>query len=109
MRLIIEGSQSLNIASREDLAMLVPPSFEGAVLNYGQGEGQFQVAGTVWGLYRDSSGNLYLQYEEGQCTWVEFQAIASAVIAQLPDQSGTEIVIKAEGSLEHLSPQEKYT
>lgn len=109
MNIIIEGSQNLDISSPAELSKLLPPSLDGEVLNYGQGEGQVKIAGTVWGLYVRTDGKYYLQYEEGVCDWLLFQRIASALMEQMASTFGRGLEFKVEGKLEHYMPHEKYT
>jgi len=54
----------MEIRSLNDLRGLIPEGMDGEALNYGQGEGQWRIGSTVWGIYIGRDG-YYVQLEEG--------------------------------------------
>lgn len=55
----------------EELACYIPPGIRWQQLNYGQGEGQVEIDGAEWGIYRSSESELSLILHTGR---VELEA-----------------------------------
>jgi hypothetical protein len=108
MNIVIKNSQGVELGKEEDLAKFIPASLSGKTLNYGQGEGQFQVEQTIWGIYSNEDGIYTLQYEEGLINWNEFEKICSAIIAQIKESFGSHLQCCIEGKLENYESHEKY-
>jgi hypothetical protein len=109
MKIIIKGSQDIEISSIKDLSMIIPNSFNGKALNYGQGEGQVEIEGIIWGLYYGENNNYFLQYEEGFIDWNKFKDLFEAIIKQIQFEFGSHLKFCVEGKLNHYEPHEKYT
>ncbi|MBW4693301.1 MAG: hypothetical protein KME27_16235 [Lyngbya sp. HA4199-MV5] len=86
MKIIIEGCDDLDICSMEDLPKLIPSTLNGKPLNYGQGEGQIEIEGTVWDLYYSENDTYILQFEEGVIEWLMLQKIVSALMENISDK-----------------------
>lgn len=69
MIFIIKSEKSVDFP--DDFSDLIPESYTGKVLNYGQGEGQVQIGETVWGFYYGKSDPI-IQFEEGVLEWESF-------------------------------------
>lgn len=69
---------SKEIEFPDDFNDLVPESYTGKCLNYGQGEGQVQIGDTVWGFYYGSDNGV-IQFEEGSISWEDFIIITNAI------------------------------
>lgn len=104
MNLVIAEGDDFNICSAQDLERFVPTSLGGEVVNYGQGEGQFTVLDTTWGVYANDQGLYYLQFEEGQCEWLKFQKIVLALITQIESEFGASAILLFEGTFERQQP-----
>lgn len=109
MNIIIEGSKDVEISSLHDLAKIIPASLRGKALNFGQGEGQVEIEGTIWGMYCGGRENYLLQYEEGLISWEEFEPILKAIQDKIKIEFGSQIRFIVEGKLEHFEAHEKYT
>ena len=101
----------MDIQSLNDIGKLVPRSLNGKALNYGQGEGQFQIEDTVWGIYCTGpvDSPYFLQYEEGLVTWPRLEELIIALTAQIREEFGSVIEFVVEGKLEHYESHEKFT
>ena len=99
MYLVVNGNPEIELASINDVGRLVPVGFEGVALNYGQGEGQFSVSGTVWGVYVNERGQYQIQFEGGQKNWPKFQNLVNAIISQVKSEFGSHLTVKVEGVL----------
>ena len=102
MRIAIGNDASIEVRESDDLLCLVPADSVGRVLNYGQGEGQVWIDGIVWGLYVDSSGHYYLQFEEGSLRWEEFDGRVSRILSHLQSTYGASTIL-VKGMHEHAS------
>ena len=109
MNINIEGSQGINISSLEDLAKIIPNNLNGKALNYGQGEGQVEIDGSIWGMYCGGKEHYFLQYEEGLKDWNTFKDLLNAIIKQIQSEFGPNLKFTIEGKLENYEPHEKYT
>ena len=76
--------------------------------NYGQGEVQIELAGTIWGLYDKTSTSYILQYEEGMLDVSDFQNLLQLLLEQIKACFGNNIELKATGMLNPQEPIEKY-
>jgi len=83
MRIRFDQTVDFQISSASDIERLIPTSIEGVVLNYGQGEGQFQLGETVWGIYTADDGSYHMQYEEGICEWPQLDSIVRTLLSHL--------------------------
>jgi len=50
-----------------ELETYIPPGVEWKPINYGQGEGQVEIAGCEWGFYQTDSKCLEVALHIGQC------------------------------------------
>ena len=109
MRILIDDKNKIEFDSLTDLAKLIPSSLNGKAINYGQGEGQVEIEGTIWGIYyTDKKYQFCLQYEEGVIEWSSLQHICHLILEQIRLAFGQDIEFYAEGCLEHYEPHEKY-
>ena len=51
MNIVIHNGKDIEFGGLRDLEQLIPRELSGEVLNYGQGEGQVKIEGTIWGIY----------------------------------------------------------
>ena len=108
LKAIILNSQKMDIQNIEDLDALLPDGYSGKALNYGQGEGQIEISGSVWGFYVNLDSCYVLQYEEGDILVSSFVEILSALEARIKDVYGDGIQVKIQGMLNHHKTHEKY-
>ena len=108
MKILIESSQKLEIKSIEDIGKLVPVGMQGRALNYGQGEGQFQIGNFIWGIYVESSQNYCLQFEEVYCSLHELQYMLSGIMKQIEAEFKCFSNYTIKGACEEHEPHEKY-
>ena len=99
MKIIIEGCNDLGILSIEQLSQFIPVGLNGKPLNYGQGEGQMEIEGTVWGIYCNKNTYL-LQFEEGSLDWLTMQKLVVAILENISEKFGREIKYRVEGCLD---------
>lgn len=71
------------LQSLRDLETIIPKNRSGEALNFGQGEGQVAIDGTVWGIYCGKQGNYFIQYEEGSLSPAEFNAFMKDLVDHL--------------------------
>lgn len=109
MNIIIQDTESLELSTFEDVEKIIPSGLSGKALNYGQGEGQFQIEDTVWGIYIRSNNTYLLQYEEGLKNWNELQEIVNLIHKSINAAFGVNCTLRVEGKLENNQPHEKYT
>jgi len=107
MDISIETNQNL-VTCLNDLEKFVPESLSGKALNYGQGEGQFKIEDTVWGIYVSKENVYTLQHEEGSIDIKKFIEITNLLILQIESEFGKNIRFKVQGKLNHYQPHEKY-
>ena len=96
MRIDLAIPNNFEIAQASDLEAFIPEALGGRVISYGQGEGQFALGMTVWGVYFDDFWNYYLQYEEWQCSWNALVRIVRVLLLHLDEKFG-EIVATVSG------------
>ena len=97
MKLLLNNSGNIDFSCKEDLAKAIPIGFQGKPINYGQGEGQVEIDGTVWGFYLNSDGSYYMVFEEGVVGWVKIDALVHGIINALTKKFGEKISVTAEG------------
>ncbi len=88
---------SKEIEFPDDFNDLVPESFSGKCLNYGQGEGQVQIGETVWGFYYGSNNGV-IQFEEGSISWEDFIKITNAIKEHIEKLMNCSIELILEGA-----------
>lgn len=94
MKFIIKADKELEFP--DNFAELIPASYTGEVINYGQGEGQIKLGETVWGFYY---GDDYcvVQYEEGTLEWPAIVSIVNAIKENLENLFECPIELVPEG------------
>ncbi len=97
MKLLLENSREISFTSKEDLSKAIPAGMIGKPLNYGQGEGQVEIAGAVWGFYVNSDGSYYMTFEEGLIKWEKFPELVNAIVKALNQHFNKSITVIAEG------------
>ncbi|BCU76170.1 hypothetical protein llg_08850 [Luteolibacter sp. LG18] len=78
------------------MGSLIPEGSEGEALNYGQGEGQWRIGATVWGIYA-GDGGYYLQLEEGVLDLREAHRMIRGILARIRSTWGSQIRGEIEG------------
>ncbi len=109
MNIIIESDQIIEISSLNDLNKIIPHTANGRALNYGQGEGQIKINGTIWGMYCGVRGRYLLQYEEGLEDWSDFKMLLQQILEQIQSEFGPGLKFIIEGKLEYYQSHEKHT
>jgi len=109
MNIIIENGKDIKFTCLNDLNKIIPNELNGEVVNYGQGEGQVEIEGTIWGIYCAADDKYTLQYEEGHIEWNQFMGLTNNIIDQLKMAFGSHLNFTVQGVLEHYEPHEKYT
>ena len=74
MRFVIEATSGIlpdwdygpSVPNRRELGCFVPAGYEWKQLNYGQGEGQVEIAGCEWGFYIYSASALSVYLHVGR-------------------------------------------
>lgn len=99
MKLVLFESEDIDFTSKEDLALFLPDHLEGRVLNYGQGEGQIEIEGTVWGLYVNSDNNYYFTFEEGFINWERFTYLVESILVTVNQEFDGRFSLAVEGPL----------
>ncbi|MES2673805.1 MAG: hypothetical protein V4660_06165 [Pseudomonadota bacterium] len=101
MKLVLRSEMKINFSSLTDLEKAIPEKFSGRALNYGQGEGQVEIANTIWGFYYYSSKYYYMQLEEGQEVAELIFELAESISNTLSKNFSTPIRLIAVGSTEN--------
>lgn len=109
MKAEILNSKTMNIGNLIDLERLIPSTFTSKAINYGQGEGQLNIEGDIWGFYVNENGNYNIQYEEGSISLGDFMRIILDLESHLKKMYGTSISFQVQGMLNHYQSHEKYT
>ena len=65
----------------------------------GQGEGQIEIEGTVWGLYVNSENYYYFAFEEGFIDWKRFTSLVESILAKINQEFGGDFSLVVEGAL----------
>jgi hypothetical protein len=97
MKLLLNNSEDICFSCKNDLAKAIPFGSQGKPLNYGQGEGQVEIDGTVWGLYVNSEGGYYMAFEEGIVEWAKIEQLVHEISNALTQKFGKKITVTAEG------------
>jgi hypothetical protein len=97
MKLLLETTSSISFNCKADLAKAIPLGKSGQPLNYGQGEGQVEIDGTVWGFYVDGEQSYQMAFEEGVVEWAKIQELVSEIVKALSHNFSTSISIHAVG------------
>ncbi|PKL74636.1 MAG: hypothetical protein CVV27_19480 [Candidatus Melainabacteria bacterium HGW-Melainabacteria-1] len=108
MKIKLSDFDSVSICSLKDLERLIPANRQGLALNYGQGEGQFQIENTVWGIYLTSDQKYSLLYQEGSMEWEAFCALCSDMIQHIKTEFNQALKFTVEGALNHFPERERY-
>ena len=87
---------------------MVPEGLTGDALNYGQGEGQLRIGGSVWGFYVRDSGDYSCVLEEGLLSFEEASAIAIGIIGRVRSLWGSQIESEVRGC-HHDDPEMRFT
>ena len=87
---------------------MVPEGMTGDALNYGQGEGQLRIGGSVWGFYATDSGDYSCVLEEGVLSFEAAAAIAIGVIGRVRSLWGSQIESEVRGC-HHDDPPMRFT
>lgn len=97
MKLLLKNSEDINFSCKADLAKAIPFGLSGKPLNYGQGEGQVEIEGTVWGFYIMPKNGYYMAFEEGVVDWEKIEKLVHAIADALTREFGKIITVVAEG------------
>lgn len=97
MKIVLFESENIDLTSKEDLALFIPDHLDGKVLNYGQGEGQIEIEGTVWGLYVNNENFYYFTLEEGFISWDKFTALVDSILVKVNSEFGVNFSLAVEG------------
>jgi hypothetical protein len=79
-----------------ELGCYLPADIEWRQVNYGQGEGQVEVAGREWGFYQDGTGALAVVLHVGQLDSAEGLAFIRRVAEVVA--GGTEVEVLLQGT-----------
>jgi hypothetical protein len=90
LRISLRNSSHLTVGSLEDLRSLIPEGEEGEALNYGQGEGQWRIGSTEWGIYCENDGCCF-QLEEGIVEMDEAIRLAHGILERIRTKWGEQI------------------
>ena len=101
MKLILRSEREIEFSSLADLEKAIPEEFSGRALNYGQGEGQVQIANTIWGFYYYSNKYYYMQLEEGKEVAELIFELAESISRALSKAFFTPIRLIAVGNMEN--------
>lgn len=85
MRIELTGFEG-SFLSLKELEELIPKNRKGKAINQGQGEGQFQIDETVWGVYVGREKVYFLQYEEGSLGVPEFHELLQDIVDHLSNR-----------------------
>lgn len=99
MKIIIHDCPGLQSGTPNSLLGLFPRHLNARLDNFGQGEGQVELAGTIWGFYWRDNKTSYLQFEEGTLSWPELQTMVAEIVRSISEQLGREVEFSCEGWL----------
>ena len=99
MKLLLGNGQNISFQNKDDLSKVIPFGLSGNTLNYGQGEGQVDIDGTVWGFYINSQGSYYMVLEEGVMEWSQMENLVSKIVGTINQRFGITAKVLVEGSL----------
>jgi hypothetical protein len=77
-----------------ELGCYLPAGIEWRQLNYGQGEGQFEVAGLEWGIYQTDGGGLALVLHFGELAAEDGMAFARRVAEAVTGGTRFELLLR---------------
>ena len=100
MKLVLRSEKEIKFSSLADLEKAIPEELSGHALNYGQGEGQVEIASTVWGFYFYSNKYYYMQLEEGKEVAELVFELAESISNALSKAFSTPIRLIAVGNME---------
>jgi inosine-uridine nucleoside N-ribohydrolase len=72
---------------------------KGKVVNYGQGEGQVEIEGIVFGFYFGEDNKYYFTFEEGVIEWGRAKVLVDAILNKIQKEFGNDIKLLANGPL----------
>ncbi len=99
MKLVLFESDDIEFNCAEDLQCLIPAHLKGRVLNYGQGEGQFEIDGLVFGMYVNNDNNYYIAYEEGFTDWSILKIRFDEILDSINEFYSSDMYFVAEGPI----------
>ncbi len=99
MKLVLFESDDIEFNCAADLQCFIPEHLTGKVLNYGQGEGQFEIEGGVFGVYVNNDNNYYIAYEEGFMDWSILKTLVDAILDSVNEVYSTDMYFVAEGPI----------
>jgi len=97
MKLMLQNADNFEILSLEDLSRVIPDNLPGKPLNYGQGEGQVEINGTIWGFYVHEKSMYYMAFEEGKLDWHSLNTLVESIVSKIDDSFGVSAQIQVEG------------
>jgi hypothetical protein len=101
MKLILFDSEDIELRCVDDLLCFIPEHLTGKVLNYGQGEGQFEIERTVWGVYVNNDNYYYIAYEEGGMDWSNLAILVDSILKSVNEAYTKNMCFVAEGPIEN--------
>lgn len=90
LKVSLSNGSDMKIRSLDDLRGLIPEGMDGEGLNYGQGEGQWRIGSTVWGIYCEKDGYCF-QLEEGIVEMDEAIRLAHGILECIRTRWGEQI------------------
>ena len=97
MKLSLLNSANIAFNKKDELLRVIPYKMNGKVLNYGQGEGQIEIEGVVFGFYLNNENIYYMQFEEGVIDWIDLVKLIDAIILKIEKEFNSNIKLMAEG------------
>lgn len=98
MKLILLNSANISFNKKDELLRVIPCNMDGKALNYGQGEGQVEIEGVVFGFYLNNENIYYMQFEEGVIDWKDLVELIKAIVLKIEKEFNSNIKLIAEGS-----------
>jgi hypothetical protein len=99
MKLILLNSEKVDFKASHDLSLVIPKKMKGKVINYGQGEGQVEIEGIVFGFYVGDDKKYYFSFEEGVMEWERVKVLVDAILNKIQKEFGKDIKLLAKGPL----------
>ena len=103
MKLKLLNSEKVEFKDSNALSLVIPENMKGKVVNYGQGEGQVEIEGIVFGFYFGEDNKYYFSVEEGVTEWERIKVLVDAIQNKIQKEFGESIRLLAEGSLTNES------
>lgn len=97
MKLMLRNASNVEFSCLDDLSKTIPKNYQGKPLNFGQGEGQVEIDGTVWGFYVSDSGDYCMQFEEGYLDWHSLNNLVESIVSAIDISFGVSAKIEVEG------------